>query len=89
MKIVVALSSTGRPLAMNLRDDSTEPTLPGTGQRAAERPWRNSGNGVMFFPSQGRSRWAARAHHWGLALLAVTMTFALALLTLAVAYALQ
>jgi hypothetical protein len=87
--IVLALSSTGRPVATNLADDSIEPTLPRMPQRADGRPWTGSGNGVVFFPPRGRSRWAVRRRHAGVALLAVATTFGLALLALAAAYAVE
>lgn len=89
INIVLALSSTGRPVAMNRADGSIEPTLARTRQRADGRPWKGSGNGVVFFQPQGRSRWAVRARHAGVALLAVAATFGLALLTLAAAYAVE
>jgi hypothetical protein len=87
--IVLTLSSTGRPVAMSPRDGFIEPTLARMRQRADERPWIGRGNGVVFFKPQRRSRWAARARHWGVALLVIATMFALGLLTLAVAYASQ
>jgi hypothetical protein len=87
--IVLTLSSTGRPVVTHRRVGSIEPTLPWTQQRADERTWKVSDNGVVFFKPQRRSRWAARARHWGVALLVIATTLALVLLTLVVAYATQ
>jgi len=89
LNIVLTLSSAGRPVAMNLRDGSFEPTLmrPTRPVRVDGRPWKGAGNGVVFFASRRRSRWAVRVRHWGVALLAIAVTVGLALFTLAVAHA--
>ncbi len=83
--IVLTLSSEGRPVAMNLRDDSLEPTLIRSTRpvRVDGRRWKGAGNGVVFFEPQRRSR----VRHWGAALLAIATTVGLALLTLAVTHA--
>jgi hypothetical protein len=91
MNIVLRVSSTGRPAGMNVRDGSVEPTPTSSTRRRQgdERLWKGAGNGVVFFHTQARSLWAARARQLGVALLAIATIVGLVLLTLAVAYARQ
>jgi hypothetical protein len=86
--VVLALALTGRHVATDFHVGSVEPRpMPPTPQRADERPRKSSGNGVVFFKPQGRSRWAVRARHWGLALLVIATLAGLVLLALVVASA--
>jgi len=86
--VVLALLMTGKHVVMNLRDGSVEPMLmPPTPQRADVRPWKSSGNGVVFFKPQGCSGRAVRARHWGVALLVILTLAGLVLLAVVVAFA--
>lgn len=71
---------------MDLRDGSVEPTLmlPTRQVRVDGRPWKGTGNGVVFFQARLRSRQATRVRHWVVALLAIAATVGLALFTLVV-----
>ena len=84
--IVLTLSSTGRPVAMDLRDGSVESTLmlPTRQARVDGQPWKGTGNGVVFFPPRPRSRRAMRVRHRVVALLAIAATVGLALFTVVV-----
>lgn len=84
--VVLALSSTGRHIGLNLGEGPIGPTLPQTQQPADERPWRGSGNGVVFFKPQGRSRWVVRARRGGVALLVLATLAGLVLLVLVAAF---